>query len=133
MFLNLILPMRGMDVSEAQLKLTKATLKKSLKVPPARVGGWVTLADMTVRSCVPVRQTIEGWLGATGWVGGTAKPSVADLTMACEITQLVLVDYSVDDLSNIVAWLDRLRRIPAFAKVCPANCRLSSPLVRACN
>lgn len=62
-------------------------------------------------------QRMDKWLEKSGYIAGTKKPTLADLSLACEAEQTAMVGYSLSDYSNVVAWLKRMRTIPAYTQV----------------
>lgn len=68
-------------------------------------------------------QRMDKWLEKSGYIAGTNKPTLADLSLACEAEQTAMVGYSLSDYSNVVAWLKRMRTIPAYTQVeCSLDC-----------
>lgn len=72
--------------------------------------GHATLAELN-----PILETA---LADRHWIAGTAAPSIADLALGSNITQLGLAG-AAPDTPNIAAWYRRVCQIEGFAKTLP--------------
>lgn len=61
---------------------------------------------------------METALAGRKWIAGTDKPTIADLALASNITQLALAG-AAPDTPNITAWYERVCTIDGFAKTLP--------------
>ncbi len=61
---------------------------------------------------------LESALEDRQWIAGTATPTIADLALASNITQLGLAD-AAPDTPNIAAWYGRVCQISGFARTLP--------------
>jgi glutathione S-transferase len=96
MNLHLTLPMLKYELQETALKPLQDGLR----------GGLATL-----------EQHLEKHATSEPTLCGSAHPTLADLTIACELYQIVAVGYRFTRFPNIARWLDNIAQRPHFQDV----------------
>ncbi|MES1924879.1 glutathione S-transferase family protein [Salinisphaera sp. T31B1] len=102
MNLHLTLPMLKSEIQALRLRPLQTRLNESLS---------------HLDSCLGQPATASG---ATRYLNDSDHPSIADLSMACELYQLVAVGYRFDRYPNVCEWLKRISRRTHFAAVSQA-------------
>jgi len=90
-FSTIIGPRMGFAPDERLTKDSRATLESSLKF-------------------------MDGILGKSPFIAG-GEMSIADLSLACELAQILVTDFDFSVYTHVVSWFNKVQRLPNYRKV----------------